>query len=119
MTGSGSGKAVRSRAEWAAVVEAQERSGESAARFCPEQSLCYSQFLYRRKALKKRSQSLAMSGSLRGVSVSGFIPVKVEEGGGVRLRFPQGPVLESDRLPSAAWLVEVARRWADGEDSPC
>jgi hypothetical protein len=119
MSETGPDRVVRSKAEWAAIIEGQERSGESAARFCREQDLCYNQFLYRRKTLKKRSRSLAMSGSPRGVSVSGFIPIRVEEGAGVRLRFPMGLMLESDQLPSAAWLVEVARRWEDGENFRC
>ena len=111
-------RAVRSKAEWVAILEDQERSSKSAARFCREQAICYHQFIYRRKALKKKSRSLAMSGSPCGVPVSGFIPIRVEEGAGVRLRFP-GLVLEIDRVPSAAWVVEVARRWAGGEGSPC
>lgn len=120
MMGNVSSRVKRSKAEWAAVIEVQERSGESALRFCREQGICYKQFLYRRRVLKKANQSLRMLGSPPGVVVSGgFIPIHVNEGAGVRLRFPQGLVLESDCLPSAAWVVEVARRWADGEDARC
>ncbi len=115
-----SSRAVRSRAEWAAVIEAQERSGASGVRFCREQGIVYNQFLYRRRVFKKSNRSLAMAVSSRGKSVSGgFIPVHVGEGTGVRLRFPMGLILESDQFPSAAWVVEVARRWTDGEGSPC
>lgn len=114
MTENKSGRVVRSKAKWAAIVEEQERSGESAAKFCREQSICYHHFLYRRKTFKKSNQSLTMAGSSQTASLSkGFIPIKVEEGASVRLRFPAGLVLESDRFPSAAWVVEVARRWVE------
>lgn len=109
----------RSKAEWVAVLEAQERSGESALRFCGEQGISYKQFLYRRRVHKKSSRPLAMEGSSRIMSVSrGFLPIQVNESAGIRFRFPMGLILESDGVPSAAWVVEVARRWTDGEDSP-
>lgn len=121
-----SSRVVRSRAEWTAVIKAQEKSGESALRFCRERGIDRNQFFYRRKVLKKSDQSstkqphFGVAVSSRGMSVSGgFIPIHVEEGAGVRLRFPMGLVLESDRVPSAAWVVEVARRWAIGEESSC
>ena len=144
-----SSRVVRSRVEWAAVIEAQERSGESALQFCRERGIDRNQFFYRRKVLKKSDQSSAkrppfgVAVSSREMSVpGGFIPIHVEEGASttppsiqrfgtapaftnseercsVRLRFPMGLVLESERVPSAAWVVEVARRWADGEESPC
>jgi hypothetical protein len=114
------GRVTRSKPEWAAIIEEQERSGESAAGFCRERAIRYSQFLYRRKTLSKKRQSLTMPGSPRGVSVPGsFIPIRVEAGTSIRLRFPMGLVLESDHLPSAAWVVELARLWVNREDSPC
>lgn len=128
MMGDVSSRVKRSKAEWAAVLEAQERSGESASRFCGEQGISYKQFLYRRRVHKKSSRPLAMGGSSRVMSVSrGFLPIHVDESVGIRLRFPMGLVLESDRIPSAAWVVEVARRWTDpkgprsagGEDFSC
>lgn len=121
-----SGRGVRLRAEWAAVIEAQERSCRSAKSYCVEQGISYSNFLYHRRNHRERLQGI--SGSSRAVSVSGgFIPIHVNESAGIRLRFPMGLVLESDRIPSAAWVVEVARRWTDpkgprsagGEDFSC
>ena len=121
-----SGRGVRSRAEWAAVIEAQERSCRSAKSYCVKQGISYSSFLYHRKNHRGRLRDI--DGSSRAMSVSGgFIPIHVNDSAGVRLRFPMGLVLESDRIPSAAWMVEVARRWTDpkgprsagGEDSLC
>lgn len=109
------GRVVRSEADWRAVVEECEKSRQPASRFCTEQGIAYGCFLYHRgKILKKKSRPLAMSPSARSVPVCrprGFIPVRVEESCGIRIRFPRGLVLESDQLPSAAWVVEVARRW--------
>jgi len=110
----------RSRAEWAAIMATQEASGKSGAGFCREQGISYKQFLYRRRVLAKNYSSSAMERSSRGVTVSGrFIPIHVNDSSGVRLRFPMGLVLESDRVPAPAWVVEVARRWAHGEGSSC
>ena len=110
----------RSKAEWAAILEAQEKAGESASRFCNEQGISYKQFLYRRRVFKKSHRPAMTTASSRSVMVSGgFIPIHVNEGASIRLRFPMGLVLESDRVPSAAWVVEVARRWAGGEDFLC
>lgn len=128
MLENGPSRAVRSRAEWAAIIGEQERSGDSARSFCREQAICYKQFLYRRRTLKKSGLSLAkqppfgvaMAGSFRAMSISGrFTPLQVEESASVRLRFPKGLILETDCVPSAAWVVEVAKRWAGGEGSPC
>lgn len=114
------GRTRRSKAEWAAILEGQERSGLSAARYCREQDISYKQFLYRRRVLRKNHGALAMSRSPRGMAVSGgFIPVHVNDSAGVRIQFPMGLVLESDGIPSPSWVVEVARRWADGERFPC
>ncbi len=106
----------RSKAEWAALIEAQERSHRSVKAYCVEQGISYSSFLYHRRNHRERVQGI--KGSSR-MSVSGFIPIHINESSSVRLRFPMGLVLESDRVPAAAWVVEVARRWAHGEDSSC
>ena len=103
------GQAVRSRAEWVAILEKQERSGKTMAGFCREQSIGYFQFLYRRKTLRKSNPSLGMTESSQ--SGSRFIPIKVEEGTSFRLRFPMGLVLESDRIPPAEWIVDIATAW--------
>ena len=133
-------KVVRAEADWVALVEACEKSGVSAAVFCRGQSVAYSLFLYHRsKILKKRGRSLLEARgeivpSRRGLGIfpvvgkrRAFIPVQVSESRNVRLKFPRrgelaesrGLVLESNELPNASWLVEVALRWNDAEGSSC
>lgn len=116
------GRVVRSEAEWKAVFEARGASKRSAAGFCREHGIDYNQFLYhRRKYLTDGGLALVVSRSGGAVSVArgrGFIPIRVEESCGMRLRFPRGLVLEADRIPSAAWVVDVAARWVGAEVAP-
>lgn len=124
-------KVVRTEADWVVLVEACEKSGQSAAVFCRGQGVAYPLFLYHRsKILKKSSNRLSEArclgiaggafGSLRAVGRrSAFMPVHVSESLSVRLKFPRGFVLESSELPDASWLVEVALRWSAGGGSPC
>lgn len=117
------GRVVRSAAEWAAVVEAQERSRRSAAGFCREHGIAYEHFLYhRRKRHRNGNEALAIARSAGVMPVArprGFIPIKVDEDVGIRIRFPRGLVLESDQLPPAAWVADVAWRFATSEVAPC
>jgi len=115
-------KVVRTESDWAALVEACRKSGQSAAVFCRGQGVGYSLFLYHRsKILKNRCVGIVSRqghGSL-AVRRSVFMPVHVSESMGVRLKFPRGLVVESNELPEAAWLVEVALRWNDLGGTPC
>lgn len=108
---------------WPAIVEAQARSPQSAAGFCREQGIPYSTFLYHRKKIRKMpGRSLAIAGSTGFIPEArqrGFIPIRVEGGSGIRFRFPGGLLLESDQLPSAAWVVEVAGRWGMAKGGSC
>jgi|SRR3989304_3917532 len=109
--------------DWEGIVEAQVRSQRSAAGFCREHRLTYSTFLYHRKQVQKMSgRSLTIAGSAGVIPAArprGFIPVRVERGCGIRLHFPRGLVLESDQLPAADWVVEVAGRWAMAKGDSC
>lgn len=124
MDGSG-GKARRSEAEWRGIVEAAERSGMTRSGYCRAQGIDYEQFLYhRRKILTKSAGAVAMvrsrdGGLPAGVARRAFIPIEVGSGRGMRLSFPRGLTLEFDAAPEAAWLVEVAHRWADAGAWPC
>lgn len=117
------GKVVRTVADWAELVRACERSGQSAAGFCRGQGIAYPLFLYhRRKMLKIRSgiRSVARVGAYTPATRSGgFIPVRIEGVSGMRLKFPMGLVLESEQILPASWVVEMARRWAGAEDVSC
>lgn len=117
------GRVVRLEAEWKAIFEAQGISKRSAAGFCREQGIDYKQFLYHRRKLRTgsmKAQTVSRSCGVIPVSLGqSFIPVRVEESCGMRLRFPGGLVLESERIPPAAWVVEVARRWLGAEVAPC
>lgn len=116
-------RVVRSETEWKEIVEAQRVSKWTAALFCREHGIDYGQFLYhRRKFLTDSGRAMAVSRPTRRMPAArarGFIPIRVEESCGVRLRFPRGLVLESEQLPSAAWVVEVARRWTGEGMEPC
>ena len=114
---------MRTEVEWRGIFEIHAKSHQSIARFCREHDIFYKHFLYyRKKYLKKNCQSIAIAKAASAPPVAqqrGFIPIRVEGGYGIRLRFSRGLVLESDALPSAAWLVDVATRWAGCEVSPC
>jgi hypothetical protein len=114
------GRVVRLAGEWNAIIEEHERSHRSAAEFCRERGIAYTQFLYqRRKLLGKCSRSLAITRSATPPRARGFVPIRVDATSGIRIRFPMGLVLESDELPSAVWVAEVARRWVGAEEAPC
>lgn len=117
------GKVVRAKTDWATLVEACEKSGQSAAVFCRERGIAYSLFLYHRgKILKMRHGVQSIARSSLGMSISrtgGFIPVRVDESCYIRFQFPTGLILESERIPPASWVVEVALRWAGAKDVPC
>ena len=116
-------RVVRSEEEWKKIFEAQGMSRRSAAGFCREHGIDYNQFLYHRRSIRTGSMK-ALTVSRAGVVMPaarerGFIPVRVEGSCGMRLRFPRGLVLEADRILSAEWVVDVARRWLGGEVAPC
>lgn len=117
------GRVERSEEEWEAIIEEQGKSKGSAAGFCKGQGIVYNHFLYHRsKILKKSGEALAMAssaGAASGGGRRGFIPIRVEGCSGIRLRFSGGLVLESDGIPSAAWVVEIARRWINGKERSC
>lgn len=116
------GEVVMSRDDWVAIIQEQARSGRTAAGFCRDRGITYTNFLYHRgKILRKRGQSPAPTESGSAVSLvrsKGFIPIRIGGRCGIRLCFPRGLVVESDQLPEAAWLVEVAERWI-GEKKSC
>jgi hypothetical protein len=111
------GASRRTAAAWLAMVEAQEKSGLSMARFCREQDIPYHQFLYRKRI--KTAPGCRPAGEHRGLvpveSLGGFVRVRVEERSGMRLRFSAGLIVEIDRVPPAAWVAEVARCYAESE----
>ncbi len=116
-------RVVRSGAEWQAIIEAQARSQRTAAGFCREQEIEYKQFLYHRNKIRKRGgKHLAMTvpaSAFPRARQRGFIPIMVEARVGVRIYFSRGFKVESDELPPAAWVAEVALRCGDAEASPC
>lgn len=117
------GRVVRSEEEWKAIIEAQERSHRSAAGFCREHDIVYGHFLYHRRKLHRNGDDVLAiarsAGIMPAARPGGFIPIKIEGCHGLRLRFPMGLVLESDQLLSAAWVVDVARRWTGEGVAPC
>lgn len=112
----------RTGVEWREVIEAQARSQSSAAYFCQRQGIDYKQFLYHRnKVRKKAGGHLALTVSSTTATIArqrGFVPISVAGPGGVRLRFSRGLTLESDELPPASWVAEVALCWDNG-GAPC
>jgi hypothetical protein len=114
-------RVVRLEREWRGIIEAQARSQRSAAGFCREHGITYHAFLYhRRKIQKKSGQSVAIAEPAGVIPAGrGFIPVRVERGCGIRLHLPGGLLLESDQLPAAAWVVEVAGRWGMAKGGSC
>lgn len=116
-------RAGRAEWDWAGIVAAQEKWGGSVASFCRAQSIPYSTYLYRRaKIHKMRNRGLLPKGSGALVPLAqgrSFVPIRVEGTGGIRLRFPGGLVVESEVLPAAGWVVEVAQRWNGKGESSC
>lgn len=116
-------KIVRTETDWAALVEEHKRLGCSVAVFCRGQGIAYSLFLYhRRKILKMRQGVQSIARSVVGMSIprtGDFIPVRINESCGLRFRFPAGLILESEGIPPASWVVEVALGWAGAKDVPC
>lgn len=112
--GIGETSAVRDVEWWRAIVAAQGSAKQSAASYCRGQEINYNQFrYYRNKFRKELATQPGLTQSVFVTPVSrrkSFIPVCVEEGRGVRLKFPQGLILESDVLPPAAWLIKIALR---------
>lgn len=112
----------RTREEWAAIVEAQERSGESATSFCRQRGINCGQFWYWRKISKTKSEVAEEPSVSRALSLTkpgAFIPVKLGESGSIRFRFPGGLVLESDRIPPAGWVVDLVAEWNSREVTQC
>lgn len=112
---------ARPATEWDAIIKAQEGSHLPAARFCRERDINYKQFLYvRNRTRKKNIRSLVVARSSEIARPRGFIPVSVMgAGGSVRVRFSHGLILESDGLPPATWVIEVARSLVGEGDEPC
>lgn len=109
------GKWIKKTAlEWAEVFKAQAGSGVTAAGFCREQGISYKQFLYFRKKVRQAKRSLAVATSSTGSPLGQdgrFIPVAVQMGCAMRVRFPRGLTVESDGILPASWVVETAERW--------
>ena len=112
----------RTGVEWQAVIEAQARSQSSAACFCRKQGIDYRQFLYHCNNIRKKAGGrLAITVPATAASIArqrGFVPIRVAGAGGLRLRFSRGLTLESDELPPASWIAEVALCWENG-GAPC
>lgn len=104
----------RTAVEWAAIFAARSRSGKSAAEYCREQDIPYKQYLYFRRKESQSNLSLSMPASEPAASAMrnrGFIPVMIERGASMRVKFPRGMVVESDGILPASWIVDVASRW--------
>jgi hypothetical protein len=116
------GRELKPGRDWRVIVEAQVKSGQTAAGFCREHGIGYTNFLYHRDKLQKTNRpEVAMKRASRLVPMTrqgSFLPIKLEGGSGIRLRFPGGLVVESEELPATAWVVEVARRW-NSEEASC
>lgn len=114
----------RTAAEWEAVFKSQAGSGVSGARYCRDHGVDYKQFLYfRKKLIRKRNPqvlTIAESGITMPVARrEGFVPVRVENGCAMRLRFPRGLVVESDGILPPSWIAEAAERWLRMGDESC
>lgn len=104
----------RSASEWAAIFEAQRGSGKSAAKYCRDEGIPYKQYLYIRKKERQAKMSLAIAASepvVPAVRNRGFMPVIMERGSLMRIKFPRGMVVESDGILPASWVAETAERW--------
>lgn len=97
----------RGRRDWAAILEAQTKSGQTAGIYCRGHGIPYKSFLYHRR--KARAVAPLADGHCSAFA-SGFVPVRVSSASRVALRLPAGIVLECDRLPEACWLADLARR---------
>ncbi len=119
----GNDRAVGVDRDWVGIVAAQAQWDGSMASFCRARSIPYNTFLYHRARIQKnRNRSLLPKESSSLVPLTrerGFIPIRVEGGGGIRLRFPGGLVVESEGLPLAGWVVEIAQRWNGEGESSC
>lgn len=104
----------RLASEWAAIFEAQSRSGRSAAKYCRDEGIPYKQYLYIRKKERQSKMSLAIAASepvVPAIRNRGFVPVMIERGSLMRVKFPRGMVVESEGILPASWVVEAAERW--------
>jgi hypothetical protein len=119
----GSGREASVERDWVGIVAAQEKWDGSMASFCRARSISYNTFLYHRARIHKlRNRRVLPKGSGALVPLTrerGFIPIRVEGANAIRLRFPGGLVLESEVLPPAGWVVEVAQRWNGEGESSC
>lgn len=97
----------RRRRDWAGIIEAQSKSGQTAGIYCREHDIPYKLFLYHRRKTQ------------RGRSASSFIPMCASPAPHVVLRLSSGVVLESDRLPEVSWLIELARKLPGGGKATC
>jgi hypothetical protein len=100
----------RPRQDWAAVLEAQAASGQTAGVYCREHGIPYKSFLYQRR--KARAGAGApRTCAIQPSSASAFVPVRVTSPtAGAVLRLFPGIVVECERLPEAGWLADLARR---------
>ncbi len=105
------GEHRRGRRDWAAILAAQAKSGQTAGIYCRGHGIPYKSFLYHRR---KAEAGASRGDSQRSAPMSGFVPVRVSGAPRVVLRLPAGIVLECERLPEAWWLVDLARRWGTG-----
>ena len=109
--------------DWVGIVEAQGQWGGSMASFCRAQSIPYNTFLYHRARIHKlRNRRLLPKGSGALVPLTrerSFVPIRVEGSAGIRVRFPGGLVVESEVLPPAGWVVEVAQYWQGEGELSC
>lgn len=115
------GRELKLGRDWRVIVEAQAKSGQTASSFCREHGIGYHNFLYHRVQINQANNPVvAMKRESRLVPMTregSFLPIKLEGGSGIRLRFPGGLVVESEGLPASGWVVEVARRWNNEGES--
>ena len=94
----------RSSAQWHALFQAQQTSGQTAAAFCREQGICPKYFSLRRRQLLGTASSAALP------AVSAFVPVAVSRPGEApALEVRWGDVWQL-RVPTSVaprWLAEL------------
>jgi hypothetical protein len=97
----------RPRRDWAAIIEAQSKSGQTAGIYCRERDIPYKSFLYNLRKARQR-EAASRSATCRKAPPSAFVPVRTPSTSYVVLRIPSGIVLECDRLPEVGWLIDLA-----------
>ena len=108
----------KTRQEWAEIMEAQAKSGRSAAGYCREHEIDYKRFLYHRKRARRAARPI-QGENLKTSGIPSFIPISIPQSGSIRIILAKGVVLESDRLPDVDWLIEFTAKLSEGGKVAC